>query len=108
VDYARRRCGGSILGPGFESPRLHLEDDGKQNGASISEAPFCFCSAQLAVRKAQHQVHVIRPAPDIAHVLVVSECVADADHAFGLVVAVAVTVTFCDGVKPAPDPLPEK
>ena len=25
MEHARRRCGRSLLGPGFESPRLHLE-----------------------------------------------------------------------------------
>lgn len=54
------------------------------------------------------QVQVITPAEDIAQVLVVSACVAAADQPLGLVVAVAVTVTFCEGVNPTAEPSPEK
>jgi hypothetical protein len=54
------------------------------------------------------QVQEIIPAEDMAHVFVVNACVAEADQAFGLVVAVAVTVTFWDGVKPHAEPSPEK
>ncbi len=54
------------------------------------------------------QVQVITPAEDMAHVLAVSACDAAADQPFGLVVAVAVTVTFWEGVNPTADPSPEK
>ena len=44
----------------------------------------------------------MRPFADDAHVLVVSECDADAVQlAGGPATGVAVTVTFCDGWKPA-------
>ena len=59
--------------------------------------------------KTADQVQVIRPLTEEAHVLVVSVCDAVADHpAGGPATAVAVTVTFCDGVKPWAEPLPEK
>lgn len=58
-------------------------------------------------------VHVMSPAAEIPHVLLVRTCAADADHdAGGPVTANAVTVTFCDAVNPwtevAPDTVPLK
>src|SRR6476469_404594 len=67
------------------------------------EAPF-----RHLLQPAPHQVQVMTPAVDIAQVREVRACVALADHPFGFVVAVAVTVTFCEGVKPCAEPSPEK
>jgi hypothetical protein len=51
----------------------------------------------------------MRPLADEAHVFEVSVWLAAAVHeAGGPATAVAVTVTFCEGEKPWPDPLPEK
>ena len=56
-----------------------------------------------------HHVQVIRPFADEAQVFGVSVWVAAAvQPAGGPATAVAVTVTFCEGVKPWPEPLPEK
>ena len=56
-----------------------------------------------------HQVQVIKPLTEDEQVLVVSVCDATADHpAGGPETAVAVIVTFCDGVKPCAVPFPEK
>ena len=49
------------------------------------------------------------PFAEELQVFVVSECDATAVHeAGGPATAVAVTVTFCEGVKPCVEPLPEK
>lgn len=53
-------------------------------------------------------VQVITPELDMLHVFEVSACVAAADQPLGLVVAVAVTLTFCDGTNPTAEPSPEK
>ena len=51
----------------------------------------------------------MRPFADELQVFDVSVCVAVAVHvAGGPATAVAVTVTFCEGVKPCAEPLPEK
>jgi hypothetical protein len=86
-----------------------LEDETKKERRLDFRGAVLF-SAQLVLRGALRHirhVQVMMPAPDIAHVLGVSACVADAVHALGLVVAVAVTVTFCEAEKPCPDPLHE-
>jgi hypothetical protein len=54
-------------------------------------------------------VQLIKPLIEELQVFVVSVCVATAvQPAGGPATAVAVTDTFCDGVKPCADPLPEK
>src|SRR5687768_3678363 len=39
MEYARRRCGRSCLGPGFESPRLHFSEV-HQSLAESNRAPL--------------------------------------------------------------------
>ena len=56
-----------------------------------------------------NQVQLIKPLIEELQVFVVSVCVATAvQPAGGPATAVAVTVTFCDGVKPCAVPAPEK
>ena len=56
-----------------------------------------------------NQVQLIRPFAEELQVFVVNECVATAvQPAGGPAIAVAVIVTFWDGVKPCAEPLPEK
>jgi len=42
MEYARRRCGRSCLGPGFESPRLHSVPLSRKLTASQSRRRFAF------------------------------------------------------------------
>ena len=67
-------------------------------------------SAYLPLPLHRHyQVQLIKPFAEELHVFVVSVCVATAvQPAGGPAIAVNVTVTFCDGVKPCAEPLPEK
>ena len=63
----------------------------------------------LCILVSDHQVQLIRPLAEELQVFVVSVWVATADQpAGGPTIAVAAIVTFCDGVKPCAEPLPEK
>jgi len=61
------------------------------------------------VRYQSDHVQTIKPFAEEEHVFAVNVCVAAAvQPAGGPTIAVAVTVTFCEGVKPCAAPLPEK
>jgi hypothetical protein len=40
MEHARRRCGRSCLGPGFESPRLHFHSYFRLSHGTSIEVPF--------------------------------------------------------------------
>ena len=81
----------------------YLADRGtKKEQAALLEAA---CS----VKSDGDQVQLIKPLAEALQVFAVSVWLATADQlAGGLATAVAVIVTFCDGVKPCAEPLPEK
>lgn len=63
----------------------------------------------LCICVSDHQLQLIKPFADELQVLVVRVWLATAVHpAGGPTTAVAVTVTFCEGVNPCAEPLPEK
>lgn len=47
MEHARRSCGGSLLGPGFESPRLHFEKFNRVEGSPEMGSLFSFSEREI-------------------------------------------------------------
>ena len=77
--------------------------------AGTKKEQAALLEAACSVKSGRDQVQLIRPFAEALQVFAVSVCEATADQlAGGPATAVAVIVTFCDGVKPCAEPLPEK